>query len=53
MMKLELINNWTRKAPWNNLFDIAYISDIWGHRHILIGALGFFIFITWGRMKCL
>lgn len=46
-MKINLINNYTYKGNWSNIFHCVYREDGLGIRHFLLGVFGFFIFIAW------
>lgn len=46
-MQLEIINNWTYKALWNKFFGYYFVVDCLKNRHLLIGFLNIYFFITW------
>lgn len=50
-MKIKIINNYSYKAQWSNIFHWTYNIDYLKIHHFLLGLFGIFIFITWQEKR--
>ncbi len=43
---VKFINNWVYRSYWSNTAEFIYKKDLLSIRHIIIGAFGFFLFVS-------